>query len=124
MPKSTKPTLSLIRAEPASSAPPPPAYLDETGAHLWREVTAVYEFDDPGSYEVLAQACAARSRAARCAAQIDRDGEVIRSGRSVRSHPLLRDECSFRALTCRLLRHLGLDLEPVRAGPGRPPGVV
>ena len=48
------------------------------------------------------------------------DGEMIRIGESVRSHPLLRDEATFTALAARLLARLGLDLEPVRAAAGRP----
>ena len=81
----------------------------------------MYEFDDPASVEVLL-ACAARSRAVRCAQQITEQGEVLRTGKTVRAHPLLREEAAFSALCARLLARLGLDLEPVRAGAGRPPG--
>ena len=76
-------------------------------------ITTQYAFDDPASYEMLAQACFAASRADRCRAIIDRDGELLRVGKLVRSHPLLRDELQNRALACRLLQKLGLDLEPV-----------
>jgi hypothetical protein len=116
------PKLSVIQAQPVPPSVPPPAHLDAVGAALWVEVCSVFEFADPGSYEVLAQACAARSRAARCAAQIDADGEMIRVGKTVRSHPLLRDEATFRALCCRCLARLGLDLAPTRDTVGRPPG--
>jgi hypothetical protein len=34
----------------------------------------------------------------------------------------LRHETANRALAIRILGRLGLDLEPLRAGPGRPPG--
>ena len=36
--------------------------------------------------------------------------------------PLLKHELAARAFVVRTLARLGLDLEPVRAGPGRPPG--
>jgi hypothetical protein len=62
---------------------------------------------------VLSQACFAASRADRCRAIIDRDGELLRAGKAVRSHPLLRDKLQNRALAARLLGKLGLDLEPV-----------
>jgi hypothetical protein len=90
---------------------------------LWIEVTAIFEFDDPGSYEVLAQACAARSRAERCRAIIDEQGEMVRlKGGVIRANPLLRDELANRAFTVRALSKLGLDLQPIRSGPGRPGG--
>jgi hypothetical protein len=71
---------------------------------------------------VLAQCCAARQRAERCRRIIDEQGEMIRVKDGWRSHPLLRDELQNRAFVCRALTKLGLDLEPLRAGPGRPPG--
>ena len=114
MPKSTKPALSIIGASPASEVLPPPD-LDEVGGQLWREVAGRYVFDDPASTEVLRLACLARQRAARCATQITADGELIRIGKGVRSHPLLRDEATFTALCARLLQRLGLDL--CRCGP-------
>jgi hypothetical protein len=122
MPKSTPPRLAVIGPPPALEVLPPPPDLDEVGAELWREIAGQYVFDDPGSIEVLRLACLARQRAARCATQITTDGELIRIGKSVRSHPLLRDEATFTALCARLLQRLGLDLEPLRSGPGRPPG--
>ena len=77
--------------------------------------------NDPGSVEILFQACASADRAERCRAIIDQDGELVRTKAGTRSHPLLRDELNNRALTARLIGRLGLDLEPVRS-PGRPGG--
>ena len=98
--------------------PEPPDGLDAVGEHLWRKVTGTYVFDDPGSYVVLEEACRARQRAARCAKLIDRDGELFEGNKA---HPLLRDELQNRALACRLLSRLGLDLEPIKPI-GPPPG--
>jgi hypothetical protein len=55
--------------------------------------------------------------------QIDKDGEILRAKGTVREHPLLKAEIACRAFVVRTLGRLGLDLEPVRAGPGRPPSV-
>ena len=88
---------------------------------LWTDITAAYEFSDRASYETLAQACAAADRAERCREQIDADGEMLRTKLGVRDHPLLKHEITARSFVVRTLARLGLDLEPVRAGAGRPP---
>jgi hypothetical protein len=81
-----------------------------------------YEFSDPGSIEVLAQACASLDRAELCAEEIARDGQMLRSKTGVRSNPLLREELANRAFCVRALSKLGLDLEPLHDRPGRPSG--
>jgi phage terminase small subunit len=123
MPRSSKPKLAIVGSQPASAGPPPPAHLGAIGADLWRDVVRAYEFEDRASYETLAQACAAADRAARCAEQIDKDGEMIGTKTGVRDHPLLKHELAARSFVCRTLARLGLDLEPVRSGPGRPAGL-
>lgn len=116
--------LSVIQAQPDDGDhPAPPQELGEIGTRLWVEVTSVYEFTDPGSTMMLLQACLALDRAAACARQIDRDGEMLRGkGGVARANPLLRDELANRAFATRALSKLGLDLEPVRSTIGRPPG--
>jgi hypothetical protein len=122
MPKRTPPKLEAVPMPPTAHTVPPP-HLDETGAALWREVTSIFEFDDPASYQVLAQACAACSRAEKCRQIIDDEGEMLRLKNGItRAHPLLRDELANRAFCVRALSKLGLDLQPLRSGPGRPPG--
>ena len=121
-PRTGRGNLALIAAEPLRTAPPPPAYLGATGADLWREIVKVYVFDDRGAYETLAQACSAADRAEACRVQINNDGELIRTKSGVRDHPLIKHELAARAFVVRTLARLGLDLEPVRDGPGRPPG--
>ena len=79
MPRDKPPSLMVIDTAPAKVTPPVPKHLDEVGSELWRTVTELYAFDDPASLEVLAQACAARSRAAKCAALIDQHGEMVKT---------------------------------------------
>ena len=97
----------------------PPSALDAVGRALWSEVTRLYAFDDPGSIEVLFQACACRSRAERCRKLIDQQGEMIATRTGLRGHPLLRDEiaksCSMRPAD-RQVRD-GPGTGPQRAGP-------
>ncbi len=114
-----KPQLTVIQAHPAVTRSPP-AHLGPVAAELWREISSSYSFDDPASTQILAEACSALDRSERCRASISEDGEVVRGrGGLLRPHPLLTAEIQSRALACRLLARLGLDLEPVRA-PGRP----
>jgi len=116
------PNLHLIAEAPEPGAVEPPGKLDAVGLSLWRDITGAYEFNDRGSYETLFQACAAADRAAKLHELIDQDGEVIRSKGVVRDHPALKHEIACRSFVVRTLARLGLDLEPLRPGPGRPPG--
>ena len=73
---------------------------------------------------MLLQACQSLDRAESLAEQIAQDGEVIRlRNGAIRSHPSLRDEIANRAFLVRTLSRLGLNFEPLRASPGRPPNV-
>ena len=120
----TAPDLRVVPAQ-APGKPKAPSHLGAVAAQLWRQITAEYSFDDPASERILIEACSALDRAERCRRQITADGEVVRGGRAgmLRAHPLLVTEIQSRALACRLLQRLGLDLEPVKAV-GRPPTPV
>jgi hypothetical protein len=118
MAKRTVPNLALVRPG-AQRTLTPLGPLDPIGRALFD--VAEFTFDDPGSTEILYQACCARSRAERCRQIIDRDGELVFTRSTARAHPLLREETQCRALLARLLGKLGLDLEPIKS-PGRPPG--
>jgi hypothetical protein len=74
----TPPNLALVGGRPAGEPQAPPQHLAGVGLELWRSISSEYSFDDPGSYQVLAEACFCASRADRCRAIIDRDGELLR----------------------------------------------
>jgi hypothetical protein len=120
--RKTVPTLRVVQPDQASNPAAPPANLGPAGLSLWTDIVRAYEFGDRASYETLAQACFAADRAERCRAQIDQDGELVRGRNGVREHPLLRTEIASRAFVVRVLAKLGLDLEPLHQGPGRPAG--
>jgi hypothetical protein len=115
--------LTVVSPQPAATGRQPPGELGPSGRSLWDEITSSYYFDDRGSLETLYQAAAACDRAERCRREIERDGELIqtRSG-LLKEHPLMKMELACRAFIVRALARLGLDLEPVRSGPGRPAG--
>jgi hypothetical protein len=115
-----KKPLQLVPSHPPTD-PDPPSTLAEPGRDLWRRLTAAYDFRDEGGKELLTQLCASTDRAESCRAQIDRDGELlVVKGGAFREHPLLRTELACRAFISRTIMRLGLNVEPIKPGPGRP----
>ena len=102
----------------------PPATLGEAGATLWRAIMAEYKIEDSGGLAMLEQACRAADRAKECSDIIAADGSMISTKHGPKDHPLLRHELAARSFVVRTIARLGLDVEPVRSGPGRPPGTT
>jgi len=101
-----------------SATPESPPSLGEPGAKLWRSILKQYVIRDAGGLAILEQACICRDRATGFAATIKRDGAIIRG----KPHALLRHEREERLAEVRLLQKLGLNLEALRPGVGRPTG--
>jgi hypothetical protein len=116
------PSLTVVSQVTASNSPRPPRQLGSHGKKLWDAITSQYEFSDPGSVEILAQACGAVDRSEACRAQIETDGLLLRGKTGATAHPLLRDELANRQFAVRALSKLGLDLEPLHDRPGMPSG--
>lgn len=111
-------TLKLVKNTPNSAIPP--RKLGKHGMDLWRSVTGEYLIDDCGGIELLTGACQSLDRAESCRAQIDRDGEMLKTKTGLKEHPLLKAELACRAFIARSIQRLGLEFEAVRASPGRP----
>ena len=121
MRKSLKNGQFLDRTQP----PGPPENLKRYGRSLWVQIQTEYEIRDSGGLEMLAQACAAADRAEDCATRIKADGLIVVSGSGTsHDHPLIKHELAARAFVTKTLRALGLNFEPLRRGPGRPPANV
>jgi hypothetical protein len=119
---SDQPSLSVVNLRPPSGSQPP-ATLGPAGIRLWDAILTDYEISDAGGLALLEQAAAAYDRAERLRIEIDRDGEIIRGrGGIMREHPGLKIELGSRSFVCRTLQRLGINLETVRMGPGRPSG--
>jgi|SRR5262245_20358231 len=112
---SKKSTLTVVSG-PLATIAEPPATLGEPGAKLWRSIMWLYDIRDAGGLAILEQACVSRDRSTEFAAIIARDGAMIRG----KTHSLIKHEREERALECRLLQRLGLDIEAVRPSAGRP----
>jgi len=98
-----------------------PPELGKDGRKLWRQVTAVFTFDDPRELHSLAQACLldddlARLRADLAAAPLVTKGST---GQPVES-PLLGSIRQAVALQARLLGSIAVDIDAAgRAHAGR-----
>jgi hypothetical protein len=74
---SKKPSLTLVG--PTTTGNAPPRKLGEHGLSLWNAVHSEYRIDDRGGIKILTQICAASDRIEALAAQINEDGETIRT---------------------------------------------
>jgi hypothetical protein len=121
MKKPDPPRLTLV--DPGTTGPQPSRPLGEHGRALWKRVTTEYDFSDAAGSEMLLQLCAALDRAEALSSCIADEGEIVRTARGVKVHPGIKEELAARSFVVRTLQKLGLNFEPLRAGPGRPPGL-
>jgi hypothetical protein len=117
-----KPDLKIVK--PADTGNNPPRALGHHGQGLWDRVLSEYDIADAAGKELLVLACQGLDRAEALREAIDRDGELLatRTG-GLREHPGIKPELANRAFVAKTLIKLGLDVEPLRPGPGRPVGV-
>lgn len=114
-----KPNLKVVK--PNRTGNHPPRRLGDHGQALWDRVTGEYAIEDAAGKELLTLACQALDRAENLREQIDRDGEVFTTRNGyMKEHAALRGELASRAFVAKMLLRLGLDVEPMRPGPGRP----
>ena len=104
------------------TGPQPSRKLGEHGMALWSRIISEYVVDDCAGIELLTQAAQACDRAEALAAHIAKDGEIVRTPNGIKAHPAIKEELACRGFIVRTLQKLGLNYEPLRAGPGRPPG--
>jgi P27 family predicted phage terminase small subunit len=101
--------------------PPPPRGLSASSAGWWRKIVAEFELSD-ASLLVLQAALESRDRMLAAQATVNAEGATFRDRfQQPRMHPAVLVERDSRAAMVRNLTALGLDLEPLRDGPGRPP---
>ncbi|WP_130578843.1 hypothetical protein [Bradyrhizobium sp. Leo170] len=103
------------------TGPKPSRSLGEHGLSLWNRVTAEYDVSDVAGVELLTLAGQTLDRAEALAERIAADGEIVRTPTGIKCHPAVKEELACRAFVVRTLQKLGLNYEPLRASPGRPP---
>ncbi|HPK04047.1 MAG TPA: P27 family phage terminase small subunit [Candidatus Sumerlaeota bacterium] len=102
--------------------PTPPKNLERSGRRVWKTVLSEYELDG-SAREVLAVACLALDRAEGARELIAEHGILLvdRFGQQ-KANPAAAIERDARGQFLSAMRQLGLDLEPIFDGPGRPAG--
>ena len=110
-----------------NSAPQPPKApkgLSREACRWWRRLTTEYEIGDDAGRLILMTALEAFDRMREAQAVLTLDGLTIKDRfDQVKAHPLCVVERDNRAQMLSALKALNLDIEPLRDGPGRPPGV-
>jgi hypothetical protein len=117
--KSQKTNLHLVTSATSQSSTPPRT-LGQHGQALYDRILSEYEISDAGGLQLLLLAAEATDRLQALRANIDQDGEVLRTRSGPKPHPALRTELSTRSFIVRTLARLGLDVTDPLAQPGHP----
>ncbi len=105
-------------------SPRPPKGLSREAKSWWRKLVAEYAIEDEAGFLMLQTSLEAFDRMRQAQGVLKEDGLVVtdRWGQK-KAHPLVTVERDSRAQMLAALKALNLDAEPLRSGPGRPPGV-
>lgn len=100
-----------------------PSHLSKEAKQIWRKLTKEYNIADAGGVEILRAGLEAFDRAQTARSSIDKVGLLVKDRfGAVKPHPLIACERDARAAYLQALKQLNFDIEPLRNGPGRPPG--
>jgi len=100
-----------------------PKHLSKESKKNFKNIVREYEISDIAGLRILRVALEAYDRAQSARATIDKDGMTVKDKfGQTKPHPLLPVERDSRAAFLAGLKHLNLDLEPLRDRPGRPGG--
>ena len=98
-----------------------PGHLTKVAKTFWRQIQSEYRISDGAGLRILTNACECMDRAEAAREQIKKEGLTVKNrlGTSV-VNPLCNVERDARSGMLQSLKHLNLDLEPLRDKPGRP----
>lgn len=109
---------NVVPLKPTAEENGPPADLAEPEREIWRRLQSEYALEDAAAIVLLGLLCRNLQLSRECREKIETDGKVVNG----REHALLKVQRDADKQAAAALRHLNLDLEPLRDGPGRPPG--
>jgi hypothetical protein len=109
--------LTMTKAKPTADRPP--KHLAEPEAHVWTRLRAEYGLGDAPALLLLEVLCDALAVVRRARELIDREGVSVDG----KPHVLCKVMNDGQKTVLASLKALQLDMEPLRDGPGRPPGV-
>ena len=100
-----------------------PSGLSAESKRFWTSVVSEYDIGDSAGRRLLLCACESLDLLRRAEAVVAADGMTTRDRYgALRAHPMLGVARDARGAMLTALKHLNLDIEPLRAGPGRPGG--
>jgi P27 family predicted phage terminase small subunit len=101
----------------------PPERLSKEARSLWQRLVDEYSIEDAGGLCLLERGLEAFDRMRQAQNLIKKHGAVQKDRfGQLRPNPATVIERDSRAAMLAALKALNLDLEPLRDGPGRPPG--
>jgi P27 family predicted phage terminase small subunit len=101
----------------------PPASLSKPAAQWWEKLMREYSIDDQAGLLLLETTLQAWERMREAQTTIREEGPIIRGdGGRPFAHPCIAIERDSRIAMLHGFKALNLSVEPLRPGPGRPPG--
>jgi phage terminase small subunit len=101
----------------------PPKGLSIAAKRWWCHLQTEFGIEDPGGLVILTAAAEAFDRTKQAEAMVKAEGltTLDRFGQQ-KPHPAVNIARDARAQMLTAIKQLRLDIEPLRDGPGRPPG--
>ena len=101
----------------------PPASLSKPARDWWRRLMSEYAIDDQAGLMLLEVTLQAFDRMREAQKTIKEEGAIVRNDAgNARAHPCIAIERDSRIAMLHGFKALNLSIEPLRSGPGRPPG--
>lgn len=100
----------------------PPEHLTRAAKDWFLLIQREYAIEDSGGVSILTAATEAWDRCTSAREAIEKDGGPVIKDRfdQLKPHPACAIERDSRAQFISAIKSLNLDIEPLRAGPGRP----
>jgi hypothetical protein len=95
--------------------------LSKEARGLWRSINTEWELDQPAQL-ILHGVLQAFDRWREATAILNAQGLVVHERGQTKTHPAHAVERDSRQAVARGLKMLNIDIEPLNAAPGRPPG--